>query len=240
MADSKENGSMDSISPDDDLLMEDMDFDDLSGLEEAVQESDRALPRKVELDIDDMLLEEEDIPETEEPEEKPGEEPEAAEEEPEEEPEAEPEEETEEKPGRVSRTKLFLVAGGVLGLAVMVAVVAIVLLANNTRKISAVPAGPATIELAPFIINFSEEKEEVIAEFILSVTFVTPQAKSDFEKRSVYVRDLIYRYVQGQGPGVLGDVAAKKEMVLGLRQLFDQSLKSGLVTKIKILSLRQV
>ena len=238
MADPEKNGSMDSTSSDDDLLLEDVDFGDMKGLEDAAQDSERALPRKVELDIDDMLLEEEEFPEEAEEEgAAPAEEPEA---EPETAPAEEPEAEPEAAPGGISRFKLILIAAGglvVLGIAV---IAAFVLLSNNSTDGKSVITGPAKVELAPFVINFTGEKEEVIAEFILSVTFPTPEAKAEFESRSVVLRDLVFRYVQGQGAGILDDAEGRKKLLIGLKDIFDQTLKTGPVEQVKILSFRPV
>lgn len=207
------------------------DRDDLSSGQEI--EQDRALPKKVELDIDDLILEDETV-------EIPDEEPEETTEAPEKE-EEEAGTETEKKLGeakpKLSKAKLAIMASAVV---IPLIVVILWLTLSNGKKTEPDPQPPAAVEkleLLPFIVNLPRQQNELILKFRMSLSFPTALAKEEFEGRTATMRDLIYRYLQGREPDLLEDPEAKTLLAEELAGLLNESLKQGRIESLQILEL---
>ncbi len=205
------------------------DFDDTSGLE---IEEDRALPKKVELDIDDLILEDEDV---EIPDDEPDEEPEASEEE--EAAEVEEEEEPDKAKPKFSKAKLAILASALL---IPLTAGILWLTLSDGKKPEPAPQPQVAVEkleLLPFIVNLPLQQKELILKFRLSVSFQTTMVKAEFEGQTASMRDLIYRYLQGREPELLEDPEAKTLLAEELAGLLNGSLKKGRLESLQILEL---
>jgi flagellar basal body-associated protein FliL len=190
---------------------------------------ERNLPKKVELDIDDLILEDEDV---EIPEEKP----EAAPEEPKDEV-VEEEEEPEEVKSKFSKLKLSLIASAVV---IPLAAVTLWLILGKGEKPEIKPEPQAVLEkleLLPFIVNLPRQQSELIFKFKMSLSFPTILAKDEFAGQTAAMRDLIYRYLQGREPDLLEDPEAKTLLAEELAGLLNESLKKGRIESLQILEL---
>lgn len=183
-----------------------------AGPEEEAAVPGRPLPKKVELDIDELG--------------EPGEEEE-------EEPaplEAPPEEEAE-VPVRKPLAKLLLLGGGAL--VVLLALVGLVLfLVSGPEEAPRQAGGPTTLRLEPFLVNLTGPGRETVLKLTMAVTFSSPQAQEEFLTRRLALRDLIYRYIQGNGAGDLNQPQAKTALQDGLIRLLNESLRAGGVKQV--------
>lgn len=209
---------------------DDLDLDDVQGLEAAQKEDARPLPKKVELDIDDMLLEEEEDEEDELPEELPPPTPVEA-------PSAPvPAPAPEEKP----KSKISPVKLAVLGALVLIPIIVVVMLyVFVLRDDSGTPEGAAAevnVELKPFVVNFPAEegRDEVIIRVFLSATFPDEATKNEFDDQRVVVRDLIFRYIQGQEAAKVSNVDSAEELGRNLTSLVNEALKKGRIKSIRV------
>ncbi|MEW5723329.1 MAG: flagellar basal body-associated FliL family protein [Thermodesulfobacteriota bacterium] len=222
--------------PGDDNLLKDLDLTQVEGLEGVHIEEGRPLPKKVELDVDDLLLEEE-------AEEAPKKEPAAAP--PKEEPAPEPEAKEEAAAAPKPRLSLFKV--GLLAAAVLVPALVLLLIVLLSGEKPAPPtpptaqvAGPTSLELKPFVLNFPQGDGEVIMELEVAVYFPDELTRREFEERTLVLRDLIFRYVQGRDPAVLAEPQAGVELSGKLAELINRHLEQGQVHRVKVLRLGRV
>lgn len=210
-----------------DAQLEDLDLGEVDSLQDADTEAGSSLPKKVELDIDDMDLGREEDKE---------EEPEEPKEEPEETPEQpEPEEDKAKAPPQYSSSKLAFLVGGVL-IIVAVAAGLFILFAPSPQQPAAVEE-PFKIELQPFIINFPAPDEDVIIKLTLSLSFTNAGAMDEFTSRRLTLRDLVFRFIQGRGPVNSGSSEVKTKLRKGLTDLINGSLEKGRVKQLKIVDL---
>jgi flagellar basal body-associated protein FliL len=261
MADSEEKKAGTSPGSDGDNLLKDLNIDDVEGLEDAQIAGGQPLPKKVELDIDDMMLEEDE-------EEAAPEESKAAAPLPE--PELPPSPETapseaEEKPPRrkISTTKLILlILAFVLPLVIIVAPVIYIFFDKpvETTEPQVPPPVPKMLELKPFIINFpsvtaeggpdeTEKPEssdspaaspESIIQIIVMVDFPDSTVAEEFKKRESAIRDGLFRYFQGVGLKDIEDVSKQPELSPGLTSLVNGYLNQGRVRSVQVVSVGTV
>ncbi|MBU2548538.1 MAG: flagellar basal body-associated FliL family protein [Proteobacteria bacterium] len=210
-----------------------MSLDGMDGLDAAGQEDGRPLPKKVELDIDEMMeVPEEDL-EEEAPEEEPEEEAPVQEEAPEEEP----------PPARISRSKLAVLAGGGLLIVLAVASVLIMLLGGGPAPlpIPKVLFGSGSIsQLKPFVINVPQADRDVIVTLTLDVTFSDKEAKGEFENRLLVHRDAIFRLLLTRDLPTMDSPKARNELAEELVRLIGGGLSKGRVERVKITELTVV
>lgn len=205
-----------------DAQLEDLDLGEVDSLQDADTEAGRSLPKKVELDIDDMDLGGEEDKEKE------------PEEEPEETPE-QPEPEEEEAPPQYSSSKVTFLLGGVL-IIVAVAAGLLILFAPSPQEPTAVEER-FKIELQPFIINFPAPDEDVIIKLTLSLSFTSAGAMDEFTSRRPALRDLVFRFIQGRSPVNSDSPEVKTKLRKGLTDLINGSLEKGGVKQLKIVDL---
>lgn len=238
MADEEKNDVFIPPASGDDELLEDLNISDMDGLSDEAAEGGRPLPKKVELDIDDMMLEEEDEEEPEEPEPEPEPEPEEIEE-----PAPEPEEEPKKKKGRLSLVKLIILA-----LAVIIPLVAAAGVykwysdkkAAEAQKKQAAPIGPILLELKAFVINYPGAEQDQVVRLTMALTFPTPILAQEFKVNEIKVRNSIYLFLQGQGPEVFNDSETKAQLIDKLKYLINGNLSQGKINKIQLLSIEKV
>ncbi|MEW6266655.1 MAG: hypothetical protein AB1641_26585 [Thermodesulfobacteriota bacterium] len=223
-----------SVGPGGDNMLQDLNLADIEGLEGAHLEGGRPLPKKVELDIDDMFLEEE---EAAKPEEKPAP---PAKEEPEKEAAAElPAKPAEEPKPRSPYLKIGLIAGAAL----VVAVLAAGLILSKMKTPPEPPpkaAVPLEMELSPFVVNHTGREREVIQELKLFVAFSDAQGRLEFENKTLIMRDIIFRFLQGRGPLASNDNKAKSDLGTALTELINRTLKQGQAKQVLILKVNPV
>lgn len=210
-----------------DEQLEDLDLGEVDSLQDADTEAGRPLPKKVELDIDDMDLgvEEDKEEEPEEPEEEPKETPK----------QPEPEEGEAKAPPQYSSSKMAFLAGGVL---IILAVAAGLLMLFMPPPQQPVAAGEhLKIELQPFIINFPAPDEDVIIKLTLSLSFPSTGAMDEFTSRRPALRDLVFRFIQGRGLVNSDSPEVKTKLRKGLTDLINGSLEKGGVKQLKIVDL---
>ncbi|MFH1135155.1 MAG: flagellar basal body-associated FliL family protein [Pseudomonadota bacterium] len=219
----------DLMRDDEEALLKDLNLDDVDVSSDAQASGGRALPKKVELDIDDLGLDEEEpaAPEKPEPEPLPA-------------PPPLKDEVARPKP-RLSRTKLILfIAAAVLPLLIGGGVAAWYFLREKEPP-PQVEVGPGQLELLPFIVNFPGSNPERLLELKLAVVFKNQQDQAAFESESNKLRDLIYRFVQGKKPDDLEDSPeTKKELSLELAQLINASLKNVTVDRVVVVEIKKV
>jgi flagellar basal body-associated protein FliL len=208
------------LGEEDEALLNELDAD-------GENDEQSPLPRKVELDIDDMVFEDEEEEEGEE---------EEAEPEPEldlEEPEAEPAEEEPKPKGRRSKKKLLFI--GLLALVPLLGLGAAAYLFLGDQSEPEVVQEPVTpsLTLKPFVINYAP-REKNVATLVLTVTFPSPEIMSEFERQIIVFRDKIYRYAQGMGPGPIDDLDAQQGMMTDLSLLINRTLTKGPIQKLSI------
>ena len=223
----------DLVSEDEEALIKDLNLDDIDdmNMKEESDSGGRSLPKKVELDIDDLGLE------AEEPEIPPDEEPE-----PEPIPPPPPVEEEAEKPkAKLSKKKLFLflilalipilVGGGAAGWYFFL----------KEEPPPQIEAGPGQIEMMPFIVNFPGSDPEKLLELQLTVVFNTKQDESAFKDDKIKLRDLIYRFLQGKKPDDLEDESdIKKQLGKEIAHLINVSLKTVRVKQVVVVGISKV
>lgn len=222
-----------------DPLLQDLNLSDIEGLEGAIPADGKPLPKKVELDIEDMLLEEEEPP--------------AHEVRPERVPEALKEIvlETEKEPAeKKPKTKLSVFKLAIIGATVLIPIVVVVSLLLFTPIAKPKPkptppksvSGPADAELKPFIVNFSHPQttKELIMYFKLEVLFSSAEGRHEFQAQNVMFRDLIFRFIQGHGPVPTNNPAARTEFSRTLIELINANLKRGRVEQVQILEMGAV
>ena len=211
-------------------------LEDKPGAGQAAGESGRSLPKKVELDIDDMLLREIAPPEATPPP--------AVEQIP------EPIEEKEvpapapapKKKPKISRKKLLILGGAVL-LPLMLTFVAVIWFFFSEEKPSPeekAAALPQIVRLAPFIVNYPEARPEIVVRVEISLTFADASAEALFEGRKIPMRDIVFRYLQGRGPAVVRDPQASTALSQGLMRLLEEHFASGAVKNVEIAKLEEV
>jgi flagellar basal body-associated protein FliL len=193
------------------------------------------LPKKVELDIDDMFLEE--VQEAEPPAPPPPPQSESA-------PVVEPESETDEKPAprRKFPFKLALIAGGVVLVLAVAVVLAIPRLKPSPQTAHDAPAvgmaKPLQAELFPFVVTVAGPGEEQIVTFAVSVTFPSGNVQQEFESHEGVFRDLIFRFVSGRKNLDVARTQTKDELGKALTTLINQRLTSGKISQLAIIYLR--
>jgi len=199
------------------------DMDNMPNLEEAQLEAGRPLPKKVELDIDDIFTQEE-----------------AAE--PEEALEPESEKETAEvleaelPPPKYAFYKIVLLGGaGVLVLTVLISLVVLLFPDIQPPEVRQLLEGPISMELQPFIINYPDEQGDTIIQLRFSLSFSNAQAREEFSGRLLTMRDLLFRYMQGQKPIDPDSQEAKDKLRENLIRLISGALKKGKIKDLQIL-----
>jgi len=198
------------------------DLNSMPNLEEAQLEAGRPLPKKVELDIDDIFAEEGEKPE--------------------ETPESEPEKETaavletEPPPPKYAFYKVVLLGGaGVLVLAGLIALVMWLVPEIQPAGVRQLIKAPVSMELQPFIINYPDEQRDTIIKLRVSLSFSNAQAREEFSGRLLTMRDLLFRYMQGQGPIDPKSQEAKDKLRENLIRLISGTLKKGKIKDLQIL-----
>ena len=260
MADPEDKIPASSSKSEDDNLLKDLNIDDVEGLEGAQLAGGQPLPKKVELDIDDMLLEEDE-------EEAPPEEPEAPAPEPvgEPVPEAEAAPSEEEKPPRrkISTTKLILlILAVVLPLTIIIAPIIYIYMdkpVETTQQPAPLPM-PEMLELKPFVINYQAETakagsgekdaqktegsptapKETIIQIIVMVDFPDGAIAKEFKSQESAIRDGLFRYFQGLAVTDIEDVNKQPELSPALTSLVNRYLKNGQVRSVQIVSVGTV
>ena len=208
-----------------DALLSDVNFGDLGETGTMGSDEGRPLPKKVELDIDDMILDEDEEP------------PEITEPEPIE--EITPEEEPEPAPAKFSRFKLAILAAAAL--LVLIAVAVPVIIMTTGEKVETEPAKPANpldnMIQSPFVINFPVADREIIMKMTLAASFPNEVVQQEFQIRQVVIRDLIFRYAQGLGPEMLNDTDYRAQLGTELAQLINETLTQGQVKNVAVLEI---
>ena len=215
----------------DEEIIEDLNLDDSSfTVDNSIAEAGRPLPKKVELDIDDMAFEddEEEIPEVDQ------------------EPEIEPVEvqPAEEEPApprrRWSRPKILVLIALVL-LPLLIGGGVAYKLFFQPEPPPEEPAGPPSVNLKPFLINYPGPQKDTIATLTLKIVFPNPVIEEEFNTRSPVVRDLIFRYVQGLGPQALtAGPEARDLMLIDLANIINSTLEPNRILKVDILEFKEV
>ena len=215
----------------DDDLLRNLNLENVEGLEGIQVESGRPLPKKVELDIDDLLLEEDEVEAPPTAAEKQAAEAPAAE-------EAAGEEDKEEAPApRISWFKLAIVASGVLVPLMVLVVVGVIYFRTPAPPVpppKPAEVGQANLELLPFVINFPLDKGEMLIEMEMALYFDNPGGQREFESQNLYWRDLIYRYVQGKNPAELKEPVTRDSLSRELVELINAGLKTGQVLRVQL------
>jgi flagellar basal body-associated protein FliL len=209
----------------DDAFLKDIDFGELGESGAIGLDEGRPLPKKVELDIDDMILEDdEEPPETTEPE--PVE-------------EAAPEEEPEPAPAKFSRFKMALLAMAAILVLAAVAVPVIIMTRGDKVETETVkPANPLdNLIQAPFVINFPGDKQDIILKMTVAVSFPNQAVQQEFQTQLVVIRDLIFRYALGAGFDSLNDQASRSILSQELAQLINENMKQGTVKSVDIIEI---
>jgi flagellar basal body-associated protein FliL len=260
MAEPEEKSGGNSPSSDDNLL-KDLNIDDVEGLEGAQLAGGQPLPKKVELDIDDMLLEED---EEEAAPEEPKEAAPAPEPEPIPESEAAPSEEEVKPPRRkISTFKLvLLILAFVLPLIIIVAPIIYIYWnqpAETPVQQAPLPV-PEMLELKPFIINYPtgteagkpDDKEkpeadgseatptEAIVQIIVMVDFADKSVAEEFKDKEPAIRDGLFRYFQGVELKDIEDTAKQPEFGPALTSLVNEYLNQGKVRSVQVVSVGTV
>jgi flagellar basal body-associated protein FliL len=214
-------------------FFDDINFDDVGGLEDAQAESG-VLPKKVELDIDDMYLEEDE-----------GEEeaaPAAREEAPAEKPPP-PAEAPAEKAPRKKRPLLAIVLAVVLPFVLVIVPVGYYILREAPSPEQPPPQvelGPGQVQLDPFLINFPSREKEALVRLSLLIGFQSPQDPGSLDEKTVIMRDLIYRYVQSLDPAGLDSDEARARLAADLVAVLNSTPESGGVEEVVVLELEAV
>lgn len=225
-SDEKKSGEENGLLMDDADQVNGLDMDRIPNLEEAQIEAGRPLPKKVELDIDDIFTEEEE----EEPEKTP-------------EPEKEAVEvtEAEQPPPKYAFYKVILLSGaGVLFLTGL-AVLGLWLVPDiQPPQMRQLLKGPIQMELQPFIINYPGDQGDVIVKLRLNLSFSNSQAHEEFSGRLLTMRDLMFRYMQGQGAIDPNSQKAKDRLREKLIELISGALEKGKIQDLKILEFQLV
>ncbi|MFH1091378.1 MAG: flagellar basal body-associated FliL family protein [Pseudomonadota bacterium] len=210
---------------DPDALLKELNLEEMEGLEEVEFTPGRPLPKKVELDVEDIGFEEE------EEEEKP----------PTREVEAEPAEKPgispppQEKPGRTSNRKLMLLIAAVLAPLIAAAVLFLYLgLGAGLKKTTLLPT--QQIELLPFVLNYPAQDNRTIIKVKVRIIFNNSTAPKEFLQNDMHFRDLIFRFLQGQGPDpLLAGPKSRDILASDLIRLLNGSLKQGRITSLLFL-----
>ncbi|MDY6851384.1 MAG: flagellar basal body-associated FliL family protein [Thermodesulfobacteriota bacterium] len=207
--------------------LEDLDLGEVDSLQDTDTEAGRSLPKKVELDIDDMDfgVEEDKEEEPEEPEEEPKETPE----------QPEPEENEAKASPQYSSYKVAFLAGVALTILAVAAGLLIFFMPSPQQPVAV--DEHLKIELQPFIINFPAPDEDVIIKLTLSLSFPSAGAMDEFTGRRTALRDLVFRFIQGQGPVNSDNPEVKAKLRKGLIGLINESLEKGGVKQLKIVDL---
>lgn len=218
-----------------DNMLQDLNLDGIEGLEGVQSEIGGSIPRKVELDIDDMILEEEF--EDEEP----------GEVETPSEPEVELPEEPEETPEKPPRTKkkLSLVKLLIIGVAILIPLIGLTVggMYYFSSEPEPVPQGTSfdpNMSLLPFIINYPKPNDADVMLLEMTITFPNQSARLEFEENMITYRDMIYRFIQGRGPLDLENPDIKKAMAEALVELVNGTIVSGEIKKIQITKMKEV
>ncbi|MBF0529459.1 MAG: hypothetical protein HQK55_09340 [Deltaproteobacteria bacterium] len=218
----------------DEALLQDLKLSDIEEVGGTVAQTGRPLPKKVELDIDDMLLEEEPPaqikPEPKKPEPVKELTPLPAEE----------ASEDEEPKARISKKKIAIIS------ALLIIPLALAILfflpgkpkptPVHTKKVA---TGPVDVVLQPFVINFPGQSsgKEPLMYIKFSIFFTTVEGKHEFDAQTVMFRDLIFRFIQGRGPIPFGNSPVRTEMIQSLIVLINEHMKHGQADQLQILEM---
>ncbi len=223
---------MDSLIDEEGVLKE-FDLGEMAGVESAGLEDGRPLPKKVELDIDDMLLGEEE----EEPEPSPDEKDEAAAEAA----AAAAQEDIEKVPARISRKKLAILAGAALLLIITLGAAVIWMLpSDKPLPPEETAAGLNSVEMEPFLIDIPANNSSVLMQFKITVAFSTPQEKSFVEAGTPLLRDAIFRFVQSQANLNPEDSIALDKLQNDLTMLLRNTAREYGIKSVRITDMKPV
>lgn len=232
----KQPASREASASLEDSFLKDLDASNVAALEENGLENGRPLPKKVELDIDDLMFgeDEDEAEETEEP-------AEAGEQETVE--EAPPP--SEEPPRRVKydvKKLTVLASAGLLGIGLLIGVG---LWLRPTEgpppPVRNVQPAARAIALEPFIINFpTPQGADVIITLTVSLVLSPGASPSQVASQTTVLRDMIFRYVQGQGPFDPSDQPTKERLGQELGGLIRNHIKAGVVERVEITNLAVV
>ena len=185
------------------------------GLGTDIPAGDHGMPKKVELDIDDLSWEDDE----EEPEVDSG---------PIVEPEPEPappvEEKEEEPPKKFSMFKLAIIGGATLVVIVALLAGYMFLFQDKEEPPPQTAAKPGMVELRPFVINYPAQDHEIIILLSLALRFPDEATRTAFDARKPLVRDLIFRVVQGYDPNDLTAAGSREKIQEVLGQLVNQEM----------------
>ena len=192
----------------------------------------RPLPKKVELDIDDMLLESEE----EEPP-----------------PPPRPRRPHRKFPNRrrkkrrkrsspgFPKKKLAILMGiAALVLTVIAAPIIYIFGEKEEKTVEEAIPKPPKLYLKPFIVNFPAKERDRLVKVSLAVEFPNNAVESEFNHDLPVLRDLIFRFIQGQGPAISRPKADMDELIKQITGLLNGLLKAGRVDKVEILEIKNV
>ena len=86
---------------------------------------------------------------------------------------------------------------------------------------------PGAQELRPFLVNIPDGDRDIIVKVVLSVDFPTKDLLQDYEAHSVPLRDLIYRFIQGQGPDLQSNPEIKTVLSRTITDIINRILTRG-------------
>ncbi len=139
---------------------------------------------------------------------------------------------------KIPRFKLFLVGVGT-ALAVILILVGLILALNHTRQKGVTKTQPLVqpkqnllAKLKPFLVDYNSSGREVILKLTITLSFSGLEAKNEFEKQRVIMRDLIYRFLQGRGLIDLNKRAALLSLQQEIAKLINSALTRGRVKKV--------
>ena len=225
----------DGNSPRDGDFLDALNLENVDGLENAQTESG-ALPKKVELDIDDLYLEEDEEEEAAAPAKEEG----PPKEEARVEAEAPPKEEA---PAKKKRSPL--VVSLALAVPLLLAATGALVLLLPEKEVAPPPVeqvelGPGQIQLAPFLINYPSGKKDSLIKLNVVVNFTKPQTEESLPPKVVVIRDLIYRYVQSLDPAVFSEQGAQDKLSAELTAIMNSQPDTGGVKEVVVLQLEAV
>jgi len=152
-------------------------------------------------------------------------------------PEGEKEELEKEPKLKTSRIKLLLV-GSIGGLALILVVVGLILVLspgkqNEEQHRFVHPVKQQLlINMEPFIVNFPSSGQDMILKLTMALTFTNLDAKKEFSDQQVVMRDLIYRFLQGQGSADLNKRTALVSLQKDIAKLINSALTRGRVNMV--------
>lgn len=197
-------------------------------------DADRPMPRKVELDIEELA---EDII---------VEQPAAVEE------EIDPIEddyEDEEEDLEVKASPLKLIAFILAGVGVLaVIVIGIVFFINYNQalkdiriKREALTSEKAlNINMQPFVLNYQDQGQERLIRVVIRLSFTNSMATLEFKEQQTLLRDLIFRFLQGGEPEYLENKDNTVDLEIKLSEIVNSFLIQGKLARLSIKNISDV